>query len=101
MQARCTACGPGQYCPRGTYIAEEGDANAMSRLDCPAGSYCPTPGAKLGCPAGSYCPARSTGAITCSYTELLDSPMVRHGSAAPGAGIRGSGVSVCPVCCDA
>jgi Ca2+-binding EF-hand superfamily protein len=42
----------------------------MSLMNCPLGSYCPTPEAILPCPAGSYCPHKSDQPwITCSRCE--------------------------------
>ncbi|KAG1680619.1 hypothetical protein FOA52_015068 [Chlamydomonas sp. UWO 241] len=69
LRAVCVACAVGQYCPRGTYLANETD---QSSLECAAGSYCPSPDGQLDCPAGSYCVTGSSAPTTCDFAGLLE-----------------------------
>jgi len=46
---------------------------AISRLACPPGSYCPTPGEVFPCLPGSFCAQGSVQPVTCNISLLVDS----------------------------
>ena len=45
--------------------------SGLSKLDCPAGSFCPSPREVYPCPAGFYCPAGTVEPLTCNMTMLV------------------------------
>ncbi|KXZ45972.1 hypothetical protein GPECTOR_48g404 [Gonium pectorale] len=63
MQAVCTPCLRGEYCPQGSVYAGQGN------FACPEGSYCPTPAERHDCPGGAYCPPMSALPINCTFNE--------------------------------
>ncbi|GFR51611.1 hypothetical protein Agub_g14037 [Astrephomene gubernaculifera] len=72
LRGVCLPCSEGFSCGGGVVITP---ANGLTRrtreLDCPAGSYCPSPGEVFTCPPGYYCGFRSLNRTSCNYTELL------------------------------
>ncbi|GFR51610.1 hypothetical protein Agub_g14036, partial [Astrephomene gubernaculifera] len=72
LRGVCLPCNEGLSCGEGVVITP---ANGLTRrtreLDCPAGSYCPSPGEVFTCPPGYYCGFRSLNRTSCNYTELL------------------------------
>lgn len=45
---------------------------ALSKLDCPAGKYCPTPGEVYACTSGSFCSQSTVQPVTCNISTLVD-----------------------------
>ncbi|KAG2425449.1 hypothetical protein HXX76_013659 [Chlamydomonas incerta] len=71
----CVPCDAGQYCAEGVYVKPSQEAARLKRdLDCPAGSYCPSPGQIITCPAGYYCGRRAQFKTTCNYSDLISTP---------------------------
>ncbi|KAG2440684.1 hypothetical protein HYH02_010263 [Chlamydomonas schloesseri] len=71
----CVPCDAGQYCAEGVYVKPTQEGARLKRdLDCPAGSYCPSPGHIITCPAGYYCGRRAQFKTTCNYSDLISTP---------------------------
>eukprot|EP00889_Picochlorum_renovo_P008336 jgi/Picre1/35366/NNA_002828.t1 len=72
---KCHPCTYGQLCPKGSSLpALASNVNVdtgLSKLDCPAGSFCPSPREVYPCPAGFYCPAGTVEPLTCNMTMLV------------------------------
>lgn len=67
----CIACRQGDYCPIGTNIEET--AKGFQSIQCPSGSYCPSPDILLNCTEGSFCGPSLSIPLTCNYSALVRS----------------------------
>ncbi len=75
LSGLCVPCDAGQFCGEGVYIKPANELARLTReLDCPAGSYCPSPGEIITCPTGYYCDYRAQFRTTCNYSALLETP---------------------------